>query len=80
VTEAVFAANFPNLTAPSELTQHEAGPLGGEVWCASYPDVGSSACGWIDQTTVGYAFGSGLTEADLAGRLVDMRNDIEIVP
>jgi hypothetical protein len=73
----------------SEPRQYDTGPLGGQVWCRTFRHVllttqTSYACGWVDQSTVGtISVGHdaiqdlGLTEADAAALLVQMRADIE---
>jgi hypothetical protein len=73
----------------SEARQYDAGPLGGQVWCQTLKHTLLStqtryACGWMDQSTIGTISVShdaiedlGLTEADAAALLVQMRSDIE---
>jgi hypothetical protein len=73
----------------SELRRYDAGPLGGQVWCQTLQHTllttqTSYVCGWVDQSTVGTFSVShdaiqdlGLTEADAAALLVQMRADIE---
>ena len=75
--ETTFRANFPNLTPDDESRQYDAGELGGEVWCESY-SIGSSACGWVDEWTIGYVFIVGGDEPDTAALLVEMRPDLEV--
>jgi hypothetical protein len=75
--ETTFRVNFPNLTPLDELRKYEAGPLGGQVRCASY-DGGYYACGWLDEQTIGYVFVVGGTEADTAALLVTMRAAVEV--
>ena len=74
--ETTFAANFPNLT-PGESTGYDPGSLGGQVWCTSYADPASHACGWVDERTIGYVFRTGTGEGDTAALLRDMREDIQ---
>lgn len=77
--QATFAANFPNLTPDGEqVRQYDAGPLGGFVGCSSYDGGSYSACGWLDEQTIGYAFVIGGTEADTAALLLDLRADTEV--
>jgi hypothetical protein len=76
--ETTFRVNFPNLTPlDNQLRPYHPGPLGGQVQCASY-DGGYSACGWLDEQTIGYVFVVGGTEADAAAMLVSMRSDVEM--
>jgi hypothetical protein len=75
---AAFEANFPNLTpVDDQVREYGAGPLGGRLWCTSYPD-GYYACGWLDEQTVGYVFVIGGSEAGAADLLVQMRADLEV--
>jgi hypothetical protein len=74
-----------------EPRQYDPGPLGGQVWCQTFRHVllttqTSYACGWVDQSTIGtISIGHsaivdlGLTEANAAALLVEMRADIEEV-
>jgi hypothetical protein len=61
----------------------EAGPLGGEVRCATLTSAARNqvVCGWVDRWTIGYIFDSrrNRTEAEVAALLVTMRADLEIV-
>lgn len=72
-----FAVNFPNQTPTGDAREHDAGPLGGQLWCVSYQD-GSFACGWLDEQTIGYVFVFGGSEAGAAELLVKMRADLEV--
>lgn len=72
-------ASFGNLSPVAPIQQYDAGPLGGEVWCAAYHGE-ARACGWIDEATIGIAFSAtGLTEADVAELLVTMRPDLQTI-
>ena len=73
----------------AEMRRHDAGPLGGQVWCQTFEyqvlkTTTFYACGWMDRSTVGtivindYAADHlKLNEARAAALLVSMRKDIE---
>jgi hypothetical protein len=73
----------------SEMRRHDAGPLGGQVWCQTFKyqvlkTTTFYACGWMDRATVGAVIINdhaaehlGLNEARAAALLVAMRKDIE---
>jgi hypothetical protein len=78
--EATFRANFPNLTPAGPAREYEPGELGGEVWCVSYTEAASSACGWVDEWTIGYVFALNTDQADSADWLLRLRADTETEP
>ena len=62
-----------------ELTQHEAGPLGGYLFCTDVGPEGAGipACGWVDEWTTGFVLGLDSSAGELAEQLLAMRNDME---
>jgi hypothetical protein len=81
--EAKLRAAFARLPYTSDGTTraYDAGPLGGEVRCATLnaPDRRPVVCGWVDRWTLGYILDvrRDRTEAQVAALLVSMRPDIE---
>jgi len=62
-----------------ELTEHDAGPLGGYLFCTTVggAEEGIPACGWVDEWTMGFGLGLVGTEDEMAERLLAMRSDLE---
>jgi hypothetical protein len=83
--EAKLREAFAKLPYTSDGTTraYDAGPLGGEVRCATLnaPDRKPVVCGWVDRWTLGYILDvrRDRTEAQVVQLLLAMRPDLEKV-